>query len=558
MNQFPSVKRLPWISVMFLGVLLCVETATGTCASREKLPITQGKEIVARVNGEPITLNEFNQELASLKDGPTQGKEISREERTALLRRLIDAKLVVQEARKTGLLELPEIKKMVDVFSRVALREQLMVRIVKNVKLNKEEAEKLYKEGTKEWKVSSVMFEKEDDAIKMADELKAGKTFGELSQQFIAAGTAKGGENQAYLKVKDINPLIVEAVSKMPPGSASPVIPIKTGFAIVKLEDVRYPENPEEIERAKWEVLKNKREQALKDYRDTLIKKYVKVDKKTLDSIDYESRETDFQQFLRDKRALAEIKGEKPVTVGELSQNLRQQLFHGVDRAIESKRLNAKKVSVLDDMLYRRVFRKEALRLGLHKSETYVYKVKEYEDSVIFGTFVQKAVVPDVKMKEEELKAYYLEHIGEYTMPEMIRIDSMVFSKRADAEGAIEKLRKGTDFQWLLANSDGQVDKNSKGLLQFPGMLLTVGDLPEGLQKAVSASKPGDLRLYASPEGYFYVLAVRQTVPSKPRPYEEAREEIAKKVFDDKLKKAMEEWTERLRTASDVKVYLKD
>ena len=161
-------------------------------------------------------------------------------------------------------------------------------------------------------------------------------------------------------------------------------------------------------------------------------------------------------------------------------------------------------------------------------------------------------------MNDEEIRTYYQEHIGEYTLPEMMRIDSLAFEKRADAEGAIEKLRKGTDFQWLSANAEGQADKNSKGLLRFEGKLLTTKDLPEGVQKAVAGARSGDLRLFAGQEGSFYVLSMREVVPSVPKPYEEVRQEIAQKVFDEKVRKEMDEWTAKLRAASDIKIYLKD
>ena len=177
---------------------------------------------------------------------------------------------------------------------------------------------------------------------------------------------------------------------------------------------------------------------------------------------------------------------------------------------------------------------------------------------MVFGAFVRKAVVPDVKITDDELRAYHSEHIAEYTTPEMMRIDGLAFGKRADAESAIEKLRKGTEFQWLSANAEGQADKNSKGLLRFEGKLLTTKDLPEGVQKAVSGGRSGDARLYADPKGYFYVLLLRDVLPAKPKPFEEARPEVTQKVFDQKLKKAMDDWTNKLRAASDIKIYLKE
>ena len=208
-------------------------------------------------------------------------------------------------------------------------------------------------------------------------------------------------------------------------------------------------------------------------------------------------------------------------------------------------------------MIYRRVFRKEALRLGIDQTEDYKNKVKEYENSVLFGAFINKVIAPDIKLKEEEMKAYYRKHIKDYTMSEMIRINSLVFAKREDAEAALGRLRKGTEFQWLAANADGQVDKNAKGILNFGERPIMTTDLPEGVQKAVHGAKAGDFRLYASPEGYFYVLAVQQVVPSKPQPYEEAREAVAKRLFDEKVKKEMENYADKLKAASEVKIYFK-
>ena len=224
-----------------------------------------------------------------------------------------------------------------------------------------------------------------------------------------------------------------------------------------------------------------------------------------------------------------------------------------------AKKLNSKKASALDEMVYKRVFRKEALRLGLNKTEGYKNKVKEYENSVLFGAFVNKVIVPDIKLKEEEITAYYHEHIKEYTMPEMMKINSLAFAKREDAEAAIEKLRKGTEFQWLAANAEGQIDKKTKGLLTFDGkLLLTTKDLPEGVQKAIHGARAGDFRLYESPDGNFYVLAILDVISSKPQPYEEAREIVARKVYDEKVKKAAEDYADKLKAVSVVKIYLKD
>jgi len=546
---------------LVLKIILAVSLLAATIgfASDQKLPIIAGKKTVATINDEPITLDEFNRELMALHRGVGEEKKVGKENSLELLKRLVNTKLILQEAGRVGLDQLPEVKNMVDVFSRITLRELLAERKLKDVRADEKEVEKIYRELAKEWKIKSVMFEKEEAAKKMEKEIKAGKNFDESVRQFVADGSAKGGEEGNYLNRKALLPQVAEAVSKMAAGTVSPIIAVGSGFVILKVEDIRYPESQVAMEMAKREALILKKERALKSYNDTLIKKYVKLNKKVLGEVDFEAKEPGFQRLLEDKRVIAEIQGEEPITVGELTDYLRQQLYHGVERAIESKRLNERKTPVLDEMLYKRVFRKEALRVGINKTEAYKSRVNEYENSVIFGAFIQKVIVPDIKLKEEELKTYYNDHLKEYTFPEMIKINSLVFAEREFAEKALEKLRKGTDFQWLTENAEGQIDKSkSKGVLNFEGKLLTTKDLPEGVRKSASGARPGDFRLYESPEGYFYALAIQDVIPAKPQPFEEVKKKIAKIVFDDKLKKAVEEWAEKLRAVSDVKVYLKE
>jgi len=550
------MKHFALVLKIILAVSLLVVT-TGF-AAEPKLPVIKGKKIVALVNDEPITLDEFNQERAPLQPGHAESPKTGKTSDSEVLRRLINTRLIVQEARKIGIDELPEIKNMVDIFSRVTSRDLLIEKKLKEVKADEKDIERIYKELVREWKINSLEFQSEEAAKKVEEEIKAGGDFGEIAKRLIAEGAAKGGEEKNYIKVKDLHPQIAGTISKMKVGSVSPIIPLKTGYVIFQLQDVRFPEDPKAREVAKREALILKRGEVLKEYNDALIKKYVKVRKDVLDGLDFESKEPGFQELLKDKRVVAEIKGEAPISVGELAEYLRQQLYHGVERAAEGKRLNSRKIPTLDEMLYKRVFRKEAFRLGVDKTEGYKNKLKEYENSVIFGAFVQKAIVPDVKIMEDELKAYYNDHLKEYTFPEMMKIDSLAFAKRSDAEEAIEKLKKGTGFQWLAANAEGQVDKDTKGSLIFDGKSFTTKDLPEGMGKVISGANPGDIKLYASPDGHFYVLFIQGVIPSVPQPYGEVRKDIGNKVFNEKLKKMLEEFADKLRAVSEVKIYLKE
>jgi parvulin-like peptidyl-prolyl isomerase len=72
----------------------------------------------------------------------------------------------------------------------------------------------------------------------------------------------------------------------------------------------------------------------------------------------------------------------------------------------------------------------------------------------------------------------------------------------------------------------------------------------------VAGSRPGDFRLYPGPDGRFYVLSILDIIPSRLQAFEEVKKEIQKKVFENKLNGALEDWFSKLRAASEIKVYL--
>lgn len=529
-------------------------------AFAQKLPVIDNKETVAIVNDEPIFLDELNQAIAASHKGRSGKQKAGRLDFSNIMERLINRRLILLEARNMGLDELPAMINTMEQYSKDTLIRLLMEERVKDIKADDSEVEMLYEKLAQEWKINALKFKKKADAKKIEAEIKANNDFDTIAKKAVADKIAEGGEAE-YLKNKDFRPQIAKLVSNMQVGSTSPVISFgKNEFVIFKLEGSRLPEkeDTQAKEQARPLALNQKRAQTIRDYYQDLRKRYVKVDEKLLDSLDYESKTPGFDNLLKDDRIVAEITGEKPITVGELSGALKKKFYHGIELAIESKRVNKAKKDEFERMIEKRILLKEALAQELDKTESYKERVKEHKNSLIFGTFIDMVVAPDIKLKEKELKTYYKKNIQKYTSPLMMRIKSLIFKKRGDAVEAIDKLMKGTDFAWLSAHADGQVDKTEKGLLNFEGRMLILSSMPEGVQKAVSDTKPGDFRLYASPDGHYYVLYVYHVVAPKPQPFDEVKKEIAQNLYNDKLKKEVEIWADKLKEYYPVKVYRKD
>jgi hypothetical protein len=475
------------------------------------------------------------------------------------LKRLINVKLIIEEARNIGLDELPEIKKSIDTFADAAVIQFFIQELVKDVTVDDKEVEPVYRGIVREWKVRSIMFPEKEDARKAEEALKAGAKFDEIAGKALKDGTAYGSEAGAYMKPDSLSPEVLEVVSKMSVGSVSPIIPVgsaKHDYALVKLEEELFREDPAKREEARILTLSAKKNQLLHKTREKLSRKYVTLDKKLNKSLDYDAKKPGMAKLLEDDRILVKIKGEEPILVKDVSRAVNEKFFHGLEAAMERKQVSKVKQEVLDEMIGRRVIRKEALLQGIDKTKRYQKLVKEKEETILFGSFVNKVVAPGVKIGDEDIAAYYNKHLADYSYPEMMRLKGLAFDKLRDAESALAKLKKGADWAWVKTNAEGLTDKDAENLLIFDENLLMVTSLSDDVKQALTGAKPGDFRLATGPDGRFYILSVLEVTPSRRQSIEEVSMVVAQTVFNAKLEQSLEEWAAKLKQEARVEIYL--
>lgn len=543
----------------FVGasVLLAAVCARGLASETGTLPVRNGRPVVATVNRDAISLDEFVAQLsppvarARLQQGRGTTKELE------LLERLVTIKLLYHEAVTMGIADLPEIRKQVEVSSREILREVLFRRLVKDVRPDPAAIERRFREISREWKTTSVLFQNEAAAKRAKTEIDGGASFAGVAARAVAAKTAKADSDSTYHAQADYLPQIATAIAPLNIGQVSPVIRLQAGYVLVKVLDIRHPPNAQARAEARKNVLNERQLAALKAHDAALKKQYAAVNTTVLKSIDYEAAKPGVEVLLKDGRVVAAIKGAPPITVGDLTDYVRMQFFHGSDQARQRREMNSKKEEALDAMVARRLLNLEAARLGIDKTNEYRDRVNGYKESLVFDAFIQRVIAPGNKMKEEEVRRYYDAHRKEYSNPEMIRARSLAFTGRTAAEAALRKLRDGSDYRWLAANAEGQVDKNAADDLRLDGKPVMIDSMPAAVQKALVGCKSGEFRLYQAAEGPVYLFAIDQVIQPGPKPYQDVREEIAAKLYKEKMTKSVIDYAGKLRAQSRVATYLK-
>lgn len=510
---------------------------------------------VASVDGtEAATVDDLVAALAGSHEGHAGSARAGRQDATALVQRLVDARLVVMEAQAMGMEDLPETKRSFAEIDEATGREILKERVLRDVKADPAVTRRLFEEKVREWKLQSVLFVREDDAVAASREIRKGKKFDDVAARAVAAKKARGNEPGQFVPGSQLILPVLGAVQATPVGKTTAPVKVPGGWALIEVEAIRHPDDPKARAEAESAALLEARKEALRRYHDGVVKRFATIDEPLLKSLDFEAPQPGFEALRKDRRVLATIQGGKTITVADLAQSLAEQFFHGVQNATQGRRLNTAKGPALDALVSPKVVALEVARLGIDKSEEYRRRTEAAKNATVFGAFVQKVVVPNVKIDEKAVRAHYEAHRADYTGGAFYRVESIGFGSQKAAEAAVAKLRAGTDFKWLNANAEGKLPEG-KDTERPAGVLSSKGMTP-AFARVVEGTRPGDVRVFAAPGNQFYAVHVLSVTPPTTQPYEEVREAIFQKLHGQAVQASIEDWMARLRKAHAVQVHL--
>lgn len=523
---------------------------------------------LATVNGQPIVLKELTNQLVSLHSERPADSPALEKNYKVMLDRLIATKLIILEAENIGLDETNAIRDEMESFASTTLREELQKEHLKDIQPDETKVDELYRQASQEVKLTTLSFKNKGDADSFLDGLKEGSSFEDLVEKFVKEAKAKDQGDNIYMKLNDLLPEVAKAAFDMEPGAVSQIFKTSRDYLIFKLEDRRFVEDPAMREDARLKVYNQQRVDKSLEYSETLKKKYVTFDEDVLAALDFEKNQdaasaenapVDFDKLLKDQRIVATISADEPITitVADVAKALQPRFFHGTDKAQKAE-LNRKKNIILENMLFKICARLEAEALGMDKTQSYLSKIEDHRNSLLFGAFVKKAIVPDVTISDEEVRDYYADHSEKYLAPALLKMRSLAYETLEYAQDALDKIRRGSDFKWVSANTKGQVDKEAVEKLAFDQNLLTVTSLPPGLQMNVKDARQGDILLYTDPGKFSYVLLVEEAYPAQPQPYEQVKGQIAKIIFNRKLKELLDDYVGKLKEVYEVKVFVRE
>ncbi len=543
--------------VFSLSISLLLTTITIAPAAARKPPMVDGREVVATVAGDPVTRDEFNRELAAMHQ--ERAAEAGANQRKAgrirfgdVMQRIVTTRLILLEARQIGLDRLEETRRSIDEHARDLLMKTPLLRRAATVAPSPEEIDSQYREMVMEADLISLFFTSETSAQAAAEALQAGRSFVEVGEEFIAADQAAGDLTGGFLPAERLLPEVRAQVVKMQAGESSPLVRTMAGQVLFQLREVRYLEKPEVREQAEALARERKIAREVRAYVEELVDRHARIDEELLKNLDFTARPQ--EEMAADERVLASLSSGEKITVGDFTRALDDKFHHGLAQAIRSGKVQLMRDTVFHDLVNRKVLLIEAGQQQIESSADYRFEMEKFERSLVFDRFVGQVIAPGVHLSREEVKKAYDKDPQAYSTPEMLRLRSLAFEKSRDAEAAAGRIRQGTAFKWLQENAPGQYQGPKEKLLRFNGEIIRRNGMPAEVQKALAKVGAGGAGVHRDNRGLYHLLYVEEVFPPQLQPFEEVRDDIARRLYREKIREAYQDYARQLRAHYEVKI----
>jgi parvulin-like peptidyl-prolyl isomerase len=234
--------------------------------------------VLARVGKWSLTVQDFEERLAALKEVVPEYDITDPESRKLVLDELVNQQILVEDAEATGLANKKDILAAVEEFRRTLIIREIAQQLTTNIKTSEEDAKAFYEEnkdamvGPTEWHVGEIVIPTKEQATEILTQVLGGSDFAEMAKQYSTSKTAASGGDMGFITEEPF-PQMGTALLSLEAGDVSSVFKGPDGFYIVKLYEKKGGE-PISFEEIKEEIIQNQtllmQQQAILDHLNRL------------------------------------------------------------------------------------------------------------------------------------------------------------------------------------------------------------------------------------------------------------------------------------------------
>ena len=227
------------------------KTATTTTQTGQQTAQPVYGTVLAKVNGDTITLESFDEKVKNLQALSPEIKINTPEAKKSYLNDLITQELIYQDAKSRGIEKQKDVKDAVEEFRKGVMARQLIMDETKGITVEPSEIEAFYNQykqafaSARQVHAREIVVSSEQAAKDILIQLLQGGDFAAIAKErSIDASASKGGDLGTVNPAEQFDKFN-EVTATLDAGQVSPIFKGPKGYYIVKVEEVKGGQIPQ-------------------------------------------------------------------------------------------------------------------------------------------------------------------------------------------------------------------------------------------------------------------------------------------------------------------------
>ena len=243
------------------------------------------------------------------------------------------------------------------------------------------------------------------------------------------------------------------------------------------------------------------------------------------------------ENMITDKLLLQEAKKE--------DMNPAEQVRMTIDKIKEENNLSS------DEQL-RQVMRQQGIDFDLWR--------KQLEENILKQNIIYKEVGSSIVIDDSRIIEYYNANPEEFREPEEVTLKAIYIDPQGKTDEEVEdkkltiidRLNNGEDFAAVASElSEGPGKEEGGDMGSFKQ-----GELEESLWEAVSKIQEGKTTPWLNLRGIWILLKLEERQESRIRSFDEVRDEIQEKMYNEQRQTKLDEYLKELKERSYIKILI--
>ena len=495
-----------------------------------------GKDILVTIDGKGYTTEDFKRWWENWRE---KGMDLPKSPRP-----FVDWILLAREAKRMHLDGDPSYKRKV--FTFLKARSLMLLKrdeIDSKIHISEDDMwrryEKLY---SPRWLVDIIYYRDNKRALDAFKKLKSGKV---TVAALKSLKSGDGGPNyfqEKWLRPVSADTLLKKRLKGMKIGQLSPPIPWGKGFVVLKLQDIKDADKKDyKSVRAhiRNELIKERQAELTIKLVQRLRKKYhVKVATERIKALKLDEPDEKFSNrpvITTDRGIITEKEFMKQVR--RLQRFRKQYGFKDQDKFDFKRR-------VLNGIIAQTLTSWEALDRHYEDRPPLKATYRFYCQHRLIKDLEDRLFVPKVKVDDAQVKAYYEQHIKDFTRPGVVKF-VIIDGSKEQMDKMWSEVAAGKDFMALARGYKGH---------ELPVRSIPFNHLQPEVKRVISRLAKGEVSPPVNIKGRIAMIKLIDRKPPVAIPLKDVRNTIANMLRQDEIAAARSKFLNQLRAKSVIKI----